>query len=228
MIYWNNSKGEFMKKILQPIYEDYSNLMMKNFPESDLEFSNENVENIFVYIYKMIEIIKKTGNILSTDFDQLHPEILYTLDNLLISLPIFKKKMTYLLLRNLVEAVIKSTILELKANYVESFRDNKEIIKKHHFYDNNKHDLDVLFNKYSELSSLIHFSGEKYEINFLSHKLKLECSNSDFNIINSTLRSLLNILITLLSKQENQYPTSLKIYLQDILSNKEYSKIIKA
>lgn len=215
-----------MKKILEPIYENYSNLMKENFPKSELDFSNINVKTTFTYTYKMLEIIKKVGSTNDTKFDELHSEILYTLDNLLISLPVFKKKVTYLLLRNLVEAIIKSTILELDGKYSESFRDNKEFLKSHPFYNTYKYDLDNLYNKYRDLSSRIHFSGDKYEITFLSNKLELECSNSDFTFMNETLQSILNILFTLLSKPENQYNTGLKIYLQDILSSKEYSKII--
>lgn len=215
-----------MKKYFKQYYEQYEKIMKEYYPKSTIDFKERKVESVIVTIFKIKEVIEKVEEKHKEYIEENISELLYTLDNFLITLPIFRKKVVYLLLRNIVECVVNSWTLRVQGNIFSSFRENKELIKTKSIYNENKNLFDNLFNYYADFSSMIHFNGSYHDSDFLSNRIELECSNEDWKKINSSLTIILKSLLLLLRKDENKFNTPFKILLQDILSQNEYKMII--
>lgn len=215
-----------MKKYFATHYTKYESIMTEYYPNSTLNYESIEVKNVIVTIFKIIEVIKKIEKKHIKCIENNTSELLYTLDNFLITLPIFRSKVVYLLLRNIVECTLNSWILSIYNKEFSSFRESKEFIKDKSIYIENKKLFDNLFQNYAEFSSIIHFNGSYHSHDFLRKRIELECNGEDWNKINSSLNFVLKSLLLLLRKDEDKFPTNYKILLQDILSKNEYDIIV--
>ncbi|MBM6628539.1 hypothetical protein JTF04_02505 [Mammaliicoccus vitulinus] len=215
-----------MKKYFVTHYIKYERMMKDYYPYSTLNYESVEVKNVIGTIFKIIEVIKKVEKKHIKNIEKNTSELLYTLDNFLITLPIFRKKVVYLLLRNIVECTVNSWILSFYNDEFSSFRESKEFIKDKSIYNENKNIFDSLFQSYTEFSSIIHFNGSYHSHDFLSKRIELECKGEDWNKINSSLNFVLISLLLLLRKDENKFSTNYKILLQDVLSKNEYNIIV--
>ncbi|EGQ3207495.1 hypothetical protein [Staphylococcus pseudintermedius] len=215
-----------MKKYFATDYEKYTKIMKKHYPQSTLNYEKNEIENVIITTFKIKEIIKKVEDKHIKHIKENTYELMYTLDNFLITLPIFRKKVVYLLLRNVVESIVNSWVLSIHDKKFSSFRENKEAIKNTAIYNGSKNLFDNLFNYYAEFSRIIHFSGAYVDDDFLNNRIKLECSDGDWKKINRSLIIILKSLLNLLREDENKFSTQYKVLLQDILSKNEYDIIV--
>lgn len=215
-----------MKKYFNTHYSKYESIMKEHYPNSTLNYEQIEVKNVTGTIFKIREVIKKVDKKYIRRIEKDTSELLYTLDNFLITLPIFRKKVVYLLLRNIVECTVNCWVLSIDTSEFSSFRERKEFIKSISIYNENKNLFDNLFNHYSEFSNIIHFNGTYHNHEFLSKRIELECKEEDWKKINSSLNFVLKCLLLLLRQDENKFSTQFKILLQDILSEKEYNLIV--
>lgn len=215
-----------MKKYFEEDYKKYKNIMMDYYPKTTMNFEQYEVENVIVTIFKIREVIKNVEEKHIKHIKKNIPELMYTLDNFLITLPIFRKKVVYLLLRNIVECVVNSWMLNIKGDKFSSFRDNKDFIKNTIIYNENKKMFDSLFNYFADFSSIIHFNESYHDNDFLSNRIALECSKEDWKKIKNSVAIFLKSLLILLREDENKMNTSYKILLQDVLSQNEYNLVV--
>lgn len=81
-----------MKKYFATDYEKYTKIMKKHYPQSTLNYEKNEIENVIITTFKIKEIIKKVEDKHIKHIKENTYELMYTLDNFLITLPIFRKK----------------------------------------------------------------------------------------------------------------------------------------